>query len=429
MSGVLWRIIAACGIAASLVATVACQSFSAPSQPTQNPFLVSGSPTAIAVAPTATVSARPSPTPPPPTSTAAAPTPTLTVPPQTTPSPAATGGNPTDVPTPAPSAIVPNVSATETPPPGTSIGGTPAYVDDRTDGAAVIRSYYNAINRKEFDRAYSYWEPGAAARQLPSYPQFKAGFANTTSVQVTIGPVGTGVGAGQMYNSVPVALITTETNDTSAAFVGCYTLHLGNPAIQDLPPFQPWAIQSARITQLAAGANPIESLPTACSGTSSSPGMPTPAPTTYAPTDISKSRYLDDRSTPEELIRSLFNAVNRQEYDRAYSYWESGAPQLPTYAQFKQGYQSTESVQLTIGQTKAGVGAGQLYFDVPTTLIARTTSGQTQTFVGCYTVHLAQPLIQDQPPYQPMQIQSASVKQVANGTDPTTLMAQACPAR
>ena len=31
------------------------------------------------------------------------------------------------------------------------------YVDDRSDGAALVRSLYNAINRKEYARAYGYF--------------------------------------------------------------------------------------------------------------------------------------------------------------------------------------------------------------------------------------------------------------------------------
>ncbi|HVY51583.1 MAG TPA: hypothetical protein VHA07_08475, partial [Devosia sp.] len=34
--------------------------------------------------------------------------------------------------------------------------------------------------------------------------------------------------------------------------------------------------------------------------------------------------YLDDRSTPEAVIASFYNAINRQEYARAWSYYEDG---------------------------------------------------------------------------------------------------------
>jgi hypothetical protein len=33
--------------------------------------------------------------------------------------------------------------------------------------------------------------------------------------------------------------------------------------------------------------------------------------------------YLDDRSTPEAVISSYYNAINRAEYARAYSYFRA----------------------------------------------------------------------------------------------------------
>ena len=43
----------------------------------------------------------------------------------------------------------------------------PDYLDDRSTAEAVIGSYYDAINRKEYARAYSYREPQAALMEMP----------------------------------------------------------------------------------------------------------------------------------------------------------------------------------------------------------------------------------------------------------------------
>src|SRR4029453_3463083 len=111
---------------------------------------------------------------------------------------------------------------------------------------------------------------------------------------------------------------------------------------------------------------------------------------------------------------SWANALNRKEYLRAYSYWEPNAAQLLAFDTFQQGYDGTQSVQITIGSVTAGAAAGNLYYSVPTTLVAQTTGGATQTFVGCYVLHLGQPANQDTPPFQPLAIQSANVRQVSN---------------
>jgi len=103
-------------------------------------------------------------------------------------------------------------------------------------------------------------------------------------------------------------------------------------------------------------------------------GVPSPAQVSYA-----------ERNAPVDLLASFYNAINRQEYQRAYSYWET--PPSP-YDQFVQGYADTASVQLIV-QLPAfiDVGAGNAYANIPTVLIATRRDGSQQIFAGCYTTH------------------------------------------
>jgi hypothetical protein len=140
----------------------------------------------------------------------------------------------------------------------------PGYLDDRSTAESVINSYVDAINRREYSRAYSYWEPDAAARELPSFDEFAAGYADTESVDLTIGDVGTGVGAGQIYFTVPVTLVATQSDSSTQTFVGCYTLHIGRPQIQAVPPFGPLAIQRADIQQVDNDADTATLMAQAC---------------------------------------------------------------------------------------------------------------------------------------------------------------------
>src|SRR4029453_17019999 len=88
---------------------------------------------------------------------------------------------------------------------------------------------------------------------------------------------------------------------------------------------------------------------------------------------------------PAEVLASYYNAINRQEYQRAYSYWET--PPSP-YDQFVQGYADTASVQLIVQLPPfIDAGAGNAYSNIATVLIATTREGGQQTFVGCYTTH------------------------------------------
>ncbi|MCL4396364.1 MAG: hypothetical protein M1482_16450 [Chloroflexi bacterium] len=345
------------------------------------------------------------------------PTASVTVTPLPSQSPSATSGPPT------PAVTVPAIAAPTAP--GVPIGGISGYTDDRSTAQALVTSFVNALDRKEYLRAYSYWEPAAAAR-LGSFSSFRKGYADTETVQLTIGTVGADIGAGQLYWTVPVVLIAKTTGGVTQTFVGCYTLHLGEPSFQAVPPFQPMGIQSAQAKQVANDANTTDLLKSACTG----PGIRQTSPATtsepFAPGDIGPARYLDNRSGPVEVLESFYNAINRKEYVRAYSYWQAGSPGLRAFNQFQQGYAETKAVQMTTGQVQSNAGAGQLYYKVPVTLTAQTTGGTTQTFVGCYTLHLAQPAIQGTPPFHPLSITAGQIKEVPAGTDTVPLMSQSC---
>ncbi len=319
--------------------------------------------------------------------------------------------------------------ATQTPEPsGTQSLSENSYLDDRSTPTGLIASLFNAINRKEYLRAYSYWENAGTSANAPSFDQFEKGYQGTASVQVTIGVVGGDVGAGQIYYTVPVVLQVQTTFGEAQIFAGCYMLHLPRPDFQAVPPFQPLGIEQGIVRQEPNSPNTDDLLAHACEG----PNIPqtnplNPSPVTD-PTSIAASNYLDDRSDPVLVLRSLFNAVNRKEYVRAYSYWENppASQNLPPFSQFQQGYQDTASVEATFGTSTSGAAAGNIYYTVPTALHVQTTSGQTQTFIGCYILHLGQPAIQATPPFDPLAIQSASIKQVDNNANINDLLGTAC---
>src|SRR6266581_2984089 len=56
-----------------------------------------------------------------------------------------------------------------------------AYLDDRSSAEQVVRSYYDAIGRRQYLRAYGYWETSPT---LMAFDAFAKVFETTTSVQV-----------------------------------------------------------------------------------------------------------------------------------------------------------------------------------------------------------------------------------------------------
>ncbi len=182
-------------------------------------------------------------------------------------------------------------------------------MDNRSDAVDLLISFFNALNRQEYDRAYSYWEPGSP---VGTFPAFQAGYANTQSIIVTTGAEGGDAGAGQRYYIVPVTLQAATTGGAQT-FVGCYVLHLALPELQAMPPFHGLGIHSANIVQVTNGANADTLRAQACSAA----GLDGTSPVTITPTPAAPESgaqfYVDTRSGPLEVIQSLFNAINRKE--------------------------------------------------------------------------------------------------------------------
>lgn len=100
-----------------------------------------------------------------------------------------------------------------------------------------------------------------------------------------------------------------------------------------------------------------------------------------------KPDYLDDRSTPNALMRSLYNAINRNEFARAWSYFvEPPSASVETYSQ---GYADTEHVDVIAGTAHEEGAAGSVYFEIPVAIRARNVDGAEAVFAGCYTLRMS----------------------------------------
>ena len=129
---------------------------------------------------------------------------------------------------------------------------------------------------------------------------------------------------------------------------------------------------------------------------------------------IDKSNFVDNRSGPLETVSSLLNALNLKQYVRAYSYFQVPGTFPGSYDPWAAGYANTDTITATFGTVQSEGAAGSLYYKVPLGMVVLTTSSATQTFVGCYTLHLAQPANQAVPPFQPLGIVSGKFSQAAD---------------
>lgn len=121
-----------------------------------------------------------------------------------------------------------------------------SYIDDRSDGAALVRSLYNAIARKEYARAYSYF----GNRKPPGdFRSFVAGYENTADVQVHTGTVTPEGAAGSIYEPVPVAIRSVDKTGKERIFAGCYLTRIASASAQ-APPFVPLHIENAQLEEV-----------------------------------------------------------------------------------------------------------------------------------------------------------------------------------
>ncbi|MFP1633217.1 DUF1176 domain-containing protein [Zhengella sp. ZM62] len=117
-----------------------------------------------------------------------------------------------------------------------------------------------------------------------------------------------------------------------------------------------------------------------------------------------RADYLDDRSTPERLVESLYNALANKEFARAWSYFETKpSADFETYVA---GFDETATVEVRTAPAETDAAAGTTRWHVPVAIRATATDGSEMVFAGCYVVRLANPQVQGEP-YRPMAFEGA----------------------
>ena len=110
----------------------------------------------------------------------------------------------------------------------------------------LLASYYNAINRKEYQRAYNYWETTPS-----NYNQFASGFADTAHVQLIVQPPTTISGAaGSLYVEVPVVLVANHHSGNIRTYAGCFVTRKSNLVPPDAPVIDVWHLYQAQLSQV-----------------------------------------------------------------------------------------------------------------------------------------------------------------------------------
>ncbi|OBQ61226.1 DUF1176 domain-containing protein [Mesorhizobium erdmanii] len=125
--------------------------------------------------------------------------------------------------------------------------------------------------------------------------------------------------------------------------------------------------------------------------------------------DAPDAPYVDDRSSAEAVIRSLYSAINRHEFARAWGYYGDTKP-AKDFDTFVKGYDGTDKVEVKTGDVSDEGAAGSIYYNVPVAIQATDKNGQAKVFAGCYTLRQVNAQIQAAPPFDPIHIDKGALK-------------------
>ncbi len=132
----------------------------------------------------------------------------------------------------------------------------------------------------------------------------------------------------------------------------------------------------------------------------------------------------EDLTNPTALLASFYNAVNANDYGRAYRYWEIPPGRL---ADFERGYRDTAAVQLIVQPpTHFDGAAGSFYAEVPTVIVARQRNGSERIFSGCYVARKSNVREGENPSEGVWRIYRASLSPAAARASIPKLLARAC---
>lgn len=205
----------------------------------------------------------------------------------------------------------------------------PPYIDDRSDAAALVKSFYNAVSRREYARAWDYFGDRKPSKDFKT---FSDGYANTANVRIVTGNAGSEGAAGSIFYALPVALLATDNDGSEQVFAGCYFARAVNPAIQE-PPFKALTLERA---ELKPSDQPFEEkLPEKCGD------GPTPEP----------------RDAVLEQAQKSFVTLHASECDAIRPDGTTDAPEISSIA-FRYSYAAEDDPESTARLFRFYCGAG-----------------------------------------------------------------------
>ena len=102
--------------------------------------------------------------------------------------------------------------------------------------------------------------------------------------------------------------------------------------------------------------------------------------------DTPEAPYVDDRSSADAVVRSLYSAINRHEFARAWGYFGDTKP-AKDFDSFVKGYDGTDKVEVETGAVSDEGAAGSIFYNVPVAI--RATDKDRRRKGLCRLLHAA----------------------------------------
>ncbi len=132
--------------------------------------------------------------------------------------------------------------------------------ENQNSPVELLASYFNAVNIREYERAYRYWETPSGRLD-----DFARGYADTVSVQLIVQPpTGFEGAAGSIYARVPTVIAARHRDGSEHFFSGCYVTRKSNLISTDISKQEIWRIYSASVRPVAGETTISKLLAQAC---------------------------------------------------------------------------------------------------------------------------------------------------------------------
>ncbi len=260
-------------------------------------------------------------------------------------------------------------------------GGVQAQNDSFSTPQAMLQTYYDAINRRDFTTAYS-------LQMIPTQTpeEFQEGFWRTNYVTPYFGVFD--MDTTPISGRVQAVLVAQET-DYSVERAYSFSTYAGCFRVERTTPGTTWKISSSDFAVVIDhGQRPATSTINELLNRYCTDNLNTVNLTTMA------------NIPQDEMLQIYWSSVNSKNYENAYYQWlqplegplpNGGPPEdyRPAYDDFVAGYANTRFVSLYTGNyDMAGASAGKSYLNglMPVVLVAETEDNRFETYAGCYVI-------------------------------------------